>query len=109
MIIKQEITHNKKNISKSYAFTFNPWTDIKLISYWYTPYLVFLDGIAKYIEGEVHWNFENDNEAGYVTFKNGKCEIITGQMNWNTWKPTSSLRKEDLTPDMEKLIVLNKL
>jgi len=100
----EEMIDNQKK-----TITFVPWNDIKLISYWYAPYLLFLDGVAKYIEGRVDWEFETKDEAGYVTFDKGKCIIITGNMLWKEWKPKSALNKKDLTPEMEKLIVLTKL
>ena len=36
---------------KEKSFSFRDWSDIKLISYWYNLDLLFLECIAKYIEG----------------------------------------------------------
>ena len=70
---------------------------------------IFFDGLAKYIEGEVHWSFENDDESGYVTFEEGKCMIHTGQMQWTEWEPTTGIRKSDMSKEMKKLLIMNKI
>ena len=95
--------------TKENTITFECWTDIKLISYYYTPYLIFFDGLAKYIEGEVHWIFENDDEAGYVEFRDGKTTMHTGNMKWEEWNPIENIREREMTKDMKKILLLNKL
>lgn len=95
---------------KSQSFSFECWTELKIISYWYSPYLIFFDGLAKYIEGEVHWSFENEDEAGYVSFRDGECMINTGQMEWQEWTPVSGIEgRHGITEEMKKLLLLNKL
>jgi len=59
------------------------WDNIKLISYWYDEDVLFFKAIAPYIEGQVRWRFENDDEAGFIEFTKGSCIIHTGQMNWD--------------------------
>ena len=95
--------------NKQPNLSFECWTDIKMVSYWYSPYLIFFDGLAKYIEGEVHWSFENDDESGYVTFEEGKCMIHTGQMQWTEWEPITGIRKSDMSKEMKKLLIMNKI
>jgi hypothetical protein len=109
-ITKKMLNHKDKTI------TFESWDNIKLISYWYTPYLVFLDGIAPYIEGQVHWEFENDDEAGYIIFEGGKCQINTGRMRWEEWEPIKALfsrgfasHRKELTPELKKFLMLSKM
>jgi len=69
--------------------TFREWDNIKLISYWYDETCLFLKCVAKYLEGYVYWDFENNDEGGYVEFEEGKCIIHTGQMNWSSCSPDS--------------------
>lgn len=69
------------------TITFSNWNGMKLISYWYDTTKLFLKGIAKYIDGEVFFTFENDDEAGWIEFKNGECIIHSGVMDWVEWKP----------------------
>jgi hypothetical protein len=77
---------------KKKTFTFANWNDLKLISYWYDEQLVFLKCVAKYLEGQVEWDFESNDEAGWVEFKDKECIIHTGQMDWQDWKPEQELR-----------------
>ena len=80
---------------KNKTVSFNSWDQIKLISYWYEETVLFLNGIARYIEGEVHWNYENNEFGGMVSFKNGKCIITTGTMEWTDWKPLEGVYRGD--------------
>ena len=89
--------------------SFECWDDIKLISYWYNEYIIFFDGLAKYIEGEVRWTFENSDEAGYITFEDGKCMIHTGQITWSSSSTKDNIVMKELTKDMKKLLLLNTL
>ncbi len=91
------------------SLTFEDWDDVKLISYWYDKDLVFLDCIAKFIEGYVSWTFENADEGGSVSFEKGQCTITTGQMNWTDWKPLSQLREEITNKKLKKLMIVCKL
>ncbi|MBW2970822.1 hypothetical protein KY320_01530 [Candidatus Woesearchaeota archaeon] len=72
---------------KETNFTFESWTEMKLISYWYTPNTVFLHCLGKYLKGYVRWNFETDDEAGWVEFTDKGTVIHSGQMMWSTWDP----------------------
>ena len=60
---------------------------MKIISYWYEEFVAFLRDIAVFIDGNVYWDFENDDESGYVEFIDGEVIINTGQMNWQQSKP----------------------
>lgn len=68
--------------SKKERVTFENWSDIKLISYWYTNEVLFLHCVAKYLEGIVEWDFENKDETGMVKFEDGECIIHTGIMQY---------------------------
>jgi hypothetical protein len=67
---------------KEKTISFSCWNDIKLISYWYDLEVIFLKCIAKYLIGTIVWDFESEEEAGWVEFENGDCIIHTGQMTW---------------------------
>ena len=107
---------------KDKTFTFDNWTDLKLVSYWYDEQLVFLKCVAKYLEGQVEWDFESKDEAGWVEFRNKECIIHTGQMTWQDWKPEQSFRfkvenwhgmsvknEKDRIAKWKKLVTLAKL
>jgi len=96
--------------NKNKSITFGDWNDIKLISYWLPQEVIFLSGIAKYIEGSVNWKFENEDESGWVEFKDGECIIHTGQMNWQEEKSSDMLHHEErVSPELKKMAVLIKL
>jgi hypothetical protein len=91
-------------------FTFSEWNDIKLISYWYDEELIFLTCIAKYLNGNVEFEFESKDEAGSFEFKDGKCIITTGRMEWSEWKADDDIRdKKKIPADIKKLLILNSL
>jgi len=98
----------RKRESEEY-FTFGDWSDIKLISYWYDYQLIFLQGIAPFIEGRVSWDFESDDECGSLEFKNGECKITTGVMSYHNWKPMDNLREKDIPSELKTQLVLDKL
>jgi hypothetical protein len=81
-------------IKKDGYVTFEDWTDIKLISYWYPNILIFLEGLARYIEGDVSWEFENHDEAGWISFREGKTIIHTGQMTYSNWEPAEEISED---------------
>jgi hypothetical protein len=81
------------DIIKGDEVTFEGWTDWKIISYWYDEMKLFLRCVAKYIDGQVIWRFESDDEGGYVHFINGECMIYWGHMVWNN-ETTSNLLKD---------------
>lgn len=105
---KNMLNYENKTIS------FSCWDDIKLISYWYDDDLLFLELIAPFIEGSVEWDFENNDEGGWVEFQNKECIIHTieciihtGQMSWNEWKPLDDI--ENVDEKLSKAFILNKL
>lgn len=75
------------NMYDGKTLTFEEWNDWKIISYWYDEMVVFLECIAKYIEGYVKWNFETDDEAEEVIFQDGKATIKVGTMIWSNYSP----------------------
>ncbi len=67
--------------------SFQNWDSMKLISYWYSIDTVFLKLVAKYIEGTVSWDFENNDESGNIRFEDGKCIIVCGIMQYSDHTP----------------------
>jgi len=63
-------------------FSFENWDNIKLISYWYKEQIKFLDKISDFIEGEVRWTFESDDESAFVKFKDGETIFNLGIMEF---------------------------
>ena len=107
-IMRKKVMLNEKNKTLS----FESWDDIKLISYWYDIEVIFLNCIAKYIDGNVNWTFENLDEGGYVNFEDGVCEFNVGVMEWNRIKGLgimSKKAKEELCPELKKMIILSSL
>lgn len=54
----------------------------KIISYWYSEFVAMLRDIAAFVDGSVHWSFENSDEGGYITMDNGHLTIHFGVMRW---------------------------
>ena len=98
----------KDNNGDDYV-TFEDWDDIKLISYWRTMDCLFLKCVAKYIEGDVNWDFENNDEAGWVEFKDKRCIMHTGQMNWQEWKPEQSIDEKELTDKQKEFMLVEEI
>lgn len=108
----KDIAHSSKMLDKeNKTISFESWTDIKLISYWYDHYVIFLDLVAPYIEGRVEWEFESKDETGMVDFIGGKCEITTGEMKWMENTPNDYLNKNtwEENQDLKKFKILQKL
>jgi len=91
------------------TITFEHWNDIKLISYWYDEYCIFLKLIAKYIDGDIEWDFECKDECGSVRFENGECLIQTGVMQYHYWQPQENIRTEMLTDEIKKRFIVDEL
>ena len=90
--------------------TFSDWDDIKLISYWYDEQLVIFQCIAPYIQGEVYWTFENEDEAGWVEFNGGKCVLHIGQMEYKDFRTGDIIRdKKEIPEQLKKLMILGNL
>lgn len=97
---------------KTKTVDFNCGEDgLKVVSYWYRDLLQFLKELAYFVDGIIHFEFENDDESGYVEFKNNKAIISCGVMDWNTYENPEDLivgKDEDkLKPLSEKYV--NKL
>jgi len=99
----------KKGDDGKEYLTFKEWNEIKLISYWYDGILIFLKGIAKYVEGQVEWDFESKDEAGYINFEDGECKITTGVMDWTENSPDKIGGKIKFKPKMERLYLFESL
>jgi hypothetical protein len=56
------------------------WNGKRIISYWYTDFLIFLKNFAKFIDGEVLLYVESDTQSAIVHFYNGICYIDLGIM-----------------------------
>ncbi len=95
----------------SEKFSFDSWTELKLISYWNIIDTAFLNCIAKYLEGDVYWTFENDDETGSVRFEDGKCIITTGGMQYTEVTPKEMIGGgiDDLNKKTKRLMVLSNL
>lgn len=98
-----------KETNEIVDISFEEWDDIKLISYWYDTTLVFLENIAKYINGNVEFEFESKDEYGEIGFDDGKCYIKTGVMNYIYWKPEDKIEIENINDKLKKIRVVNKL
>lgn len=102
---------NGKMTNKKGEFTFENWNEIKLISYWYSISVAFLDCVAKYVEGYVIWNFENDDESGNVMFEDGKCIIECGIMERTNYSPKELMgeRIVDINKETRRLMICSSL
>jgi len=103
----EKLTTRKALINETNkTISFDCWEDIKLISYWYGIEVVFLKCIAKYIEGNVCWTFENKNEGGEVKFQDGRCIICIGEMSWKEFSPREIMGGN--YPEIDEDKILNK-
>jgi hypothetical protein len=91
------------------TLSFESWSDIKLISYWYPPQVVFLNSIARFIEGYVAWTFETSDEAGSVHFEDGKAEFRFGVMDWHDWKAEDLISKRDMSDTLQRYLAVSNL
>ena len=91
--------------TKDKTASFETFDDMKIISYWYEEFVTFLRDIAIFIEGDVHWTFENNEEGGYVSFQDGNCTIHTGQMQWEE-STTEQIRTPPPMPKQLKAIIV---
>jgi hypothetical protein len=62
--------------------SFGNWDGSKIISYWYTRQVLFLRNLYKYIQGELRFTFETDEECCTITFEETETRIQVGQMNY---------------------------
>lgn len=68
-------------------YSFDEWTDMKLISYWYDEQVEMLKELGKYLEGKVKWNFENQEETAIVYFKDKKTKFTLGNLQYKDFEP----------------------
>lgn len=80
--------------NKDICLTFRNFDDMKIISYWYPEFSAFLRDIAVFVDGEVYWDFENHDEAGYVEFADGNAIIHFGHMSWNKVGVEDNIRSD---------------
>jgi len=105
---KKMLKRDKEN-NEIMSVSFEKWDDIKLISYWYETTLVFLESIAKYIRGNVEFEFESNDECGEISFDDGECNLQTGVMSYTIWKPKDNVKMENINDKLKKIRVVNKL
>lgn len=106
---EEMITSKTMLNEKDKTISFECWNEIKLISYWYDVQLLFLELVAEYISGNVKWDFECDDETGFVDFENGICNITTGVMKYVTSTPMNSLRDINFPIEIKKMLMLKKM
>lgn len=95
--------------TKNKTISFAKFDEWKIISYWYSDFCAFLNCLAKYIEGEVHWDFESHDESGWIEFEDGKCIAHTGVMEWSDWNIKENIDKKQLPKSIKEIMVLNEL
>lgn len=107
----EDIMSSKKMLDKKEkTISFESWDNIKLISYWYQTQTIFLELVSEFIEGEIMWNFESDDETGRVDFENGECNITTGTMDYTEWKPKDNYDRDGKLPtEIKKRIILKNI
>lgn len=72
-------------------YSFEEWDNIKLISYWYPHQVLFLQELGKYIEGNVQFSFETEEEGAIIEFKDGETTIKIGRMEYRDFTPNQLL------------------
>lgn len=60
---------------------FDGW---KIISYWYPQFLVFLRGLAIFVEGSIMLNFETGDERAVIKFEDTEVVLELGAMKYRT-------------------------
>jgi hypothetical protein len=107
-IISEMIVKGEEGCERQ--FSFESWDNIKLISYYYDNQIIFFEGISPFIEGEVHWRFETDEESCSVEFRDGVCFIEFGTMNYQTKLAKSQIKERDKIPEeIKNHIAVNEL
>jgi hypothetical protein len=83
---------------------FEDWDDIKLISYWYDEEVKFFDGLGKFLEGFIEWNFENPTESAEILFEKKKTIFNLGVMKYDRYSAKDLLREnEEIINKIEEL------
>ena len=103
---------NKKMIEgfeSKEGFSFGYWTDMKLISYWYSLDVAFLNCVAKYIEGGVSWEFENQDESANVRFESGECIIECGIMEYTDFTSKEMIDMDVINKKTKRLMICSNL
>ena len=76
--------------------SFETWNNDKIIGYWYNETLRFLKGIARYIEGNVMFNYESNDLSGWVEFRNKKCILHLGHTIWEEYTAEKMLKNREV-------------
>jgi len=98
-----EVDYKNKTISFE---GFDGW---KIISYWYPQLLVFLRGLAIFVEGFVMFTFESGDERARIKFEDAEVIIDLGTMNYVDVKLEELMGEDRLsTSDMLKKLKEDK-
>jgi hypothetical protein len=79
--------------------SFSGFDEWKIISYWYDDFVSFLNEMAVFIEGNIKWTFENDDEGGSVRFEDGELIVVCGSMVWTEHKADTFLSNNYKLPE----------
>lgn len=99
------------------TLSFEGMDDWKIISYWYENFVCFMRDVAIFIEGEVHWTFQNNDLGGYVEFRDGELTIHCGEMQWSEYtaeemcEPQKGFRKgiDELPEELKLRLAARKI
>ena len=86
-------------------FDFGGMDGWKIIQYWYGNFVMFMRDLAVFIDGEVAFNYETEEEKAILRFKDGEVVIEIGRMEFHESSPESlGSRDEKFKPMDEKTL-----
>lgn len=59
----------------------------KIISYWYEDFVQFIRDLAVFIEGNISFTYETDEEKAIIEFEDGQTTINIGVMKYEACSP----------------------
>jgi hypothetical protein len=68
------------NLKNEDQISFQDMDGWKIISYWYQDFVMFLRDLAVFVDGEVSFIFETDEEFANITFNDGDVKIKIGEV-----------------------------
>lgn len=80
---------NANALHWNYSVSFDKFDGLKIITYWYEDFLIFLRDVAQFLEGHVNFVFENDEKCARLEFEDGKVKIFLGSVQWRENTPES--------------------
>ena len=101
--LTRNMIENIQSEDKKCIVLFEAWNSYKIIQYWYEPMVCFLRGIAKFIEGEVVFIHETNEERAKIIFNEGTLTVELGRMEYKTFD-SDGLIGNDHDQDHEKYI-----